>query len=230
MDDRRFSDEEVREILARAVEARSASPSRALTRTEGISLSELQTIGEEAGIDPARIEEAARGLTKRRREGAGGFFGGPTNVEFERTVEGSIQDIPSSELRAVIRRTMGEQGEFDEKESEGWLEWSSTTETGFRFVSLTERNGRVSISAAANLSNTAAAMFIPAGIVGMIFSILAFIVAGKENVPALMVAGTGLLPTLYLVMRSVFARLSSRQVDRLEQVVADLARLAQEND
>ena len=57
IDERKFTDREVREILKKAVER---GPSGALAKSEGLSLTELKSIGEEVGIEPARLEDAAR--------------------------------------------------------------------------------------------------------------------------------------------------------------------------
>ncbi len=50
IDERRFTDREVHEILKKAVEK---APSRALATSEGMSLTELKAIGAEVGIDPS---------------------------------------------------------------------------------------------------------------------------------------------------------------------------------
>lgn len=61
MPDRRYSDDEVAAIFARATEVREREP-LARSRSEGMSLDELQAIGKEAGISPQRIDQAAREL------------------------------------------------------------------------------------------------------------------------------------------------------------------------
>ena len=61
MTERRFSDDEVARIFARATEIQK-DDSRALVRSEGMSLAELQAIGKEAGIDAALIAQAARAV------------------------------------------------------------------------------------------------------------------------------------------------------------------------
>lgn len=221
MDDRRFTEDEVKEILARAVESRSSG---ALTRSEGLSLADLKAIGEEAGIDPIRVEEAARSVAQRRSGDRGRFFGGPTSYEIERSVEGSFEDIPASELRAVIRRTLGEQGEF--AEDEGWLEWSSSSELGFRFVSLTQREDRVSISASANLGNLLGAIALPGGIIGTIFTFLSFVVATRQSSAIALGLGFVILPVVYALVRTIFGNISRSQGDKLEQVVEELTLMA----
>lgn len=59
MTERRFDDDEVARIFARATEVQR-DQSRTLARQEGMTLAELLAIGKEAGIDPAVVERAAR--------------------------------------------------------------------------------------------------------------------------------------------------------------------------
>jgi hypothetical protein len=59
MTERRFDDDEVARIFARATETQR-DQSRALARQDGMTLAELQAIGKEAGIDPALVAQAAR--------------------------------------------------------------------------------------------------------------------------------------------------------------------------
>lgn len=61
MTERRFDDDEVARIFARATEVQREQ-SRAVSRQDGLSLGELQAIGKEAGIDPALIAQAARAV------------------------------------------------------------------------------------------------------------------------------------------------------------------------
>jgi hypothetical protein len=63
MSDRKFNDEEVAAIFARATELQNVTP-RALPSAEGMSLAELQSIGREAGIPAEFVEEAARAIDR----------------------------------------------------------------------------------------------------------------------------------------------------------------------
>lgn len=65
-DERRYDDDEMREIFAAASESRTPEPGgRALPGSRGLTLRELQEIGEEAGIPPERVSEAARAMDTR---------------------------------------------------------------------------------------------------------------------------------------------------------------------
>ena len=56
--DRQFSEDEAREVFARAAERQHEVRSKG----EGLSLDELRAIGREAGLDPEHIEAAARAV------------------------------------------------------------------------------------------------------------------------------------------------------------------------
>jgi uncharacterized integral membrane protein len=63
-DERRYQDDEIREIFGTAVEAPEHRPP-AHAHGTGLTLAELQEIGREVGIPPERVSEAARALDHR---------------------------------------------------------------------------------------------------------------------------------------------------------------------
>ena len=80
MSDRRYDDDEVAEIFAKAAEG-PQSPSPQSPRDEGMTLAELKEIGREAGIAPEAVESAARSLAVRPQRGSRTLFGLPIGVE-----------------------------------------------------------------------------------------------------------------------------------------------------
>jgi hypothetical protein len=108
--DRKFSEEEVALIIKRAAELQQTQqveqePSNALT------LSEVEQIAREAGIDPLLIRKAAHGLdrpTETSRPSA--WVGAPTRLVFERVVDGEIPVDDFEPLINEIRRTFGDNG------------------------------------------------------------------------------------------------------------------------
>src|SRR5262245_14744059 len=61
MSERRYSDEEVSAIFARATEAQQDAPRPSLPG-DGMTVAELQGIGREVGIEPEAVARAARSL------------------------------------------------------------------------------------------------------------------------------------------------------------------------
>jgi hypothetical protein len=218
IDERRFTDREVREILKRAVESR---PSQALVKHEGLSLGELKAIGEEVGIDPARLEEAARSVVVGKRTDVNPLIGVPTVLDFERKIEGEFDPDDAPEILAVIRRWMGEQGEISE--IRGSLEWSAKSDTGSRYVTVSAKDGTTTVRSSANLSNAAVLGFVPGGALGFFAAIAGTAVYFKEGELAGLILGLTILPLLYWVTRIVLGRFSSSESRKLQGVVDELA-------
>ncbi|MGW8265496.1 MAG: hypothetical protein ACWGSQ_03960 [Longimicrobiales bacterium] len=220
IDERRFTDDEVREILKKAVEK---APSRALARRDGLSLAELKAIGGEVGIDPARMEEAARAVALRKGQRTNRILGAPTVLTFERKVPGEFNPEDTPEILSLIRRTMGRQGEVDE--IHGSLEWTAKGDSGERYVTLSSRDGTTTISGSANLSNAAILTYLPAGMMGLITSLVGLIKFVQDGSQIGLVVCLAVLPTLYPILRTILRMISGSEAARLEEVVDELARL-----
>jgi hypothetical protein len=101
---RRYSDEEVRQLLKRASELESQGTTLP-TRTSGPTLSDLEAIAVEAGINPLALRQAARELDSTPEintvpsAASSRFLGGPLSVGLERVVEG---EVPDSVLESLI--------------------------------------------------------------------------------------------------------------------------------
>lgn len=97
---RRYSDEEVTRILERATEIRRENrlPAR---RDEGLTLTELEEIAAEAGIDVSHLRQAALEVeTSSGGEGGEWWRGGETRVVLETVVPGVI---PESRLQRAVQ-------------------------------------------------------------------------------------------------------------------------------
>lgn len=222
LDERRFTDQEVHEILKKAVEK---APSRALVKSEGLSLAELKAIGGEVGIDPARLEDAARSIALGGGNRPDRLLGGPTVLHFERKVEGELDPKDTTEILSRIRRTMGRQGEVNE--IHGALEWSDKGESGERYVTLSSRDGTTTIRASANLTQAAVVTYLPGGILGFIATLAGFARFAKSGSEVALIIGLTALPILYPILRTIFKKISSSESAKLQRVVDDLARLTE---
>ncbi len=136
LDKRRFTDEEVRAILEKAVEH---APAKALVKSEGVSLADLKTIGEEVGIDPARLEDAARAVARESRKRPNKLIGAPTVLTAEKRVTGEFASEDTTEMLSIIRRNIGHRGEIHDVQ--GTLEWEATSDLGERYVTVSSRDG-----------------------------------------------------------------------------------------
>ena len=218
-DDRRYTDQEVGEILKRAVEG---DPTKALTRSDSTSLAELKAIGAEVGIDPDRIEHAARSLAVRRPARVNPLLGAATDVDHEARLPGVISAEDTPEAVAKIRQIMGMLGETSE--IRGTMEWRASGDMGARWVTVSPSDGHTTIRASARLGQGAALSFIPT-IITTVASAIGIL--GGANVDGEPLAGGLLLMVVmvYATTRSLWSRFARREDDRLKEVVAELSKL-----
>jgi hypothetical protein len=220
-DHRRYSDDEVKEILQKAVER---SSSRSLARREGTSLAELKAIAAEVGIDPGQVEEAARSVTRRPAGRPHPILGGPILLNVERTVPGTISEEETPRVLSAIRGNLGVHGEASE--IHGSLEWAGRGELSERHVAIASRDGMTTGQGSANLSGVATVTYLPAGIIGTLLTVISMVGAVDAGNAVWMAATLTILPTLYTIQRSILGAVSRSQTQRLEDAVEEVARLA----
>jgi hypothetical protein len=220
IDERRFNDQEVRDILKRAVER---PPSQALVQGDGLSLAQLKAVGQEVGIDPASIEEAARVVTTARGGRAQHVLGAPLAFHLERTVSGELRPRDAPEILSLIRRTMGRHGDADQIHDS--LEWTSKGDAGSRLITVASRDGRTTIRASANLTPLAVVTYLPAGLLGLFASALGIGAAEAGSAVGLM--GLAAVPVLYASVRAILARFWRSESSKLQRVVDELAQMAE---
>lgn len=224
IDKRTFTDEEVHEILKRAV---AEGPSKDLVGRDGVSLAELKAIGSEVGIDTARLEDAARSLMLNDSATPSRLLGGPTSLGFERTVAGEFSSDDVPEIFAAIRKAMGVQGEI--QEIHGALEWSATGDSSERYVAVSSRDGKTTVRASGNLMNGAVLTYSAAGVMGFLASMVSLVVFLKEGSMVGLVLALVLLPILYPLLRTVWSRISNSEAAKLRRAVDDVALLLEDS-
>jgi hypothetical protein len=123
MSTRRYGDDEVREIFGLATTGDTRD--RALpSEAGGLTLSELQQIGREAGIEPARVAEAAASLDARGRPApVRRSFGLPIGLSRVVDLPRAPTDREWEQLIAEFRTTFEAQGHASG--SGGLREWSN---------------------------------------------------------------------------------------------------------
>lgn len=105
---RTYSEEEISAILKRAAELQHA---RGPIDSSGLSLTELEHVAAEAGIDPAYVKTAALELDERSPDKPFHWLGAATTVDLERIVEGELTEATWEEAVGEIRRVFGAAGE-----------------------------------------------------------------------------------------------------------------------
>ena len=109
MSERRYSDDEVEAIFARASEAEPDAP-RQLQSSEGRTLAELQAIGREAGLSPEAVAEAARSLDQPPQPEAARFLGLPLGVARTVKINRRLTDAEWERMVVQLRETFDARG------------------------------------------------------------------------------------------------------------------------
>ncbi|MEZ4417567.1 MAG: hypothetical protein R3E10_17565 [Gemmatimonadota bacterium] len=123
----RFTDDEIRLILARAAERQEQTGhGRALART-GLTLSDLEAVASEAGIDPEHVTAAARELQLRREQGLPApVSSNPDELAHVRVFSGPVDDELWGHIVGELRSTFGVAGATSQF---GRIrEWATTTD------------------------------------------------------------------------------------------------------
>lgn len=111
MADRRYSDDEISEIFRRATEVQERAPQQQqLPPSEGMSLTELQSIGREAGIAPELVAQAARELDQPATPRVSSLLGIPTGVARTVRLERRLTDDEWDALVVRLRETFEARG------------------------------------------------------------------------------------------------------------------------
>ena len=109
MPERRYNDDEVSEIFARASEKEQAAR-RQLPSAEGLTLAELQKIGGEAGLAPDLVAQAARSLDEPRPPAPRVFLGFPLGVARTVWLDRRLSDAEWERLVVDLRETFDARG------------------------------------------------------------------------------------------------------------------------
>jgi hypothetical protein len=227
IDERKFTDREVREILKRAVETGSAD---ARVTRRGVSLAELKTIGTEVGIDPARLEEAARAVTQMHEPGSNPIIGIPTVVHYARTVDAELDATRTAAILSIIRRVMGVHGEVSQVS--GSVEWRTKGGSVERLVSVSSNGGKTTIEGSVNLRSAAVGSLITGGGIGGVITFMG--ISASVGGPTLSIGGLllsfGFLAAVSVGLRANIKRILKSESAKLEQVVHELAQLTRRSE
>lgn len=157
---RRYTEKEVGIILRRATELQRAEPTA--RDPSGLTLTELEEIAVEAGIDTHMLRRAARDLETHQPSTLGGqVAGAPTMIKLERVVAGEFPAEHLDELVPVIQVATAGQGHASAVGKT--LTWSSRTDsnTSSQQVLVSANNGETIIRIEERYTGLAGAVFGP---------------------------------------------------------------------
>jgi hypothetical protein len=211
MDERLYEEAEIAKIFKAAASPR-ASEGRAVARTGGLSLAELQAIGTEVGIPPEHIAEAAASLDVRGGAVAPrrASLGMPVSVSRTVDLPRAPTDHEWDMLVAELRETFGARGK--DRSSGGLRAWTNgnlhayvePSESGYRLRLGTTKGNAVS-------SNRFGLVTL---VMGVILSILLFAEVLDEDLSVFLI-----LPLMGLIALAFNAiRLPGWARERAEQM------------
>jgi hypothetical protein len=223
MAERQYSETEVAQIFELAAKAQHVARRQVAAGT-GMTLAELQEIGQEVGISPAEITQAAHSLDRPERRSSRTFLGFPIGVG--RTVElgRRLSDEEWERLVVDLRETFDARGHI---RSEGsFRQWTNgnlqaliePTPTGDRLRLRTTKGSALSLmSAGAGIIGVSSAI--------LIASVLSEGAVGPSSfvsIGIMVAAGLGMFGVSALRLPS-WAQLRSRQMEAVANRVARLS-------
>lgn len=227
---RKYTDQEVALVIKRAAELQMQESEQSESRAAGLSLTELEQVAREAGLDPALVRRAAADLdTRNSTSPHSRFLGGPSIITIERTISGEVSADDYELIVEELRRVFNDNGIVSTLgRSLAWTSIPSGRRRGGRSVNITvsPRDGNTVIRAEESLRSVAGGLF--GGLMGGI---------GGGTTGASMAVGIGVLHSAvafggiwlsvlggsYLLARTIFANVARRSGSRLREAVDRIA-------
>ena len=212
-EERRYTDDEVAEVLARAVRPVATRNLPALSEG-GVTLIELEAIASEAGIDPARVRSAALSLGDRTESGDRTLVFGPrTTHVFDRVIEGEVPPERMSDLVGIIRRRLRMKGKIEEVGD--WLEWTSDGTT--IHVTVKPEDGKTKLQFMGDAGFKLIGSFAPVGLA----TLITLVSLGNEGTLTVGLAAA-IIAGAYAVARGIWEIVGDRAGAKYERMVDQL--------
>jgi hypothetical protein len=233
--DRKFNEEEVALIIKRAAELQQTEQTEQQETGNALSLSEVEQIAREAGIDPRLVRHAALGLDRPHGSNRPSpWVGAPTRIVFERVIDGEVPAEEFENLINEVRRSLGDNGVPSVLGKT--LAWSSSTHDRRRAsgrqvdVTIAPRSGSTTIRVEEELRNTAGALF--GGIMGgggggtsgVVIGIGMGVFHSAPLAVGLLACSLG---TFYTIARTIFGRIAQRREKEMSELAGRLEEIAE---
>jgi len=225
---RKFNEKEVALIFRQATELEvpvegQSETSPASELGGGLDLQALKEIALEVGVDPTRVDQAARSLMIQPRESPlRVFLGSSPHFEMESESEAHLSDEVRGDLLREIRAVMDRQGVTGGLS--GSFEWSAEDELGGRYVNISPTSGGTRLTVTGNFSSAergaaaVGAIVTGVGTAAVVASITTVGALGWLVAP-IVAAGAIVIPRLTL------GRMVARESHRMSQLATRLGTL-----
>ena len=231
---RRYSEGEVREIVKRASEIEASKP----TGSGAMTVGGIEALAAEVGIAPETVRAAASALpaggTPSPAPGANRrsfWLGGPTNLVYERVVDGEVPDAEFPVMVDEIRRLTTHPGQVSQLgRSFSWTSVRGAGSTRNLEVTVAVRGGRTRISVREGLGALIGGWFggLGGGVGGGGLGPLLGVLASNLGAAAAVVAVPFWLAGVFAVSRTGFYYTARRRDRQLAALADRLAEMAQQ--
>ena len=216
IDRRRYTDREMALILKRASELQEQGPSTG-TREQSHTLSELEQIAAEVGIDPRYVAEAANAVDVEPTTKRAPLLGAPTTYQVSRFVEGEVPETEFAEMLDTIRRVTGKHGEVSRVL--GSLEWKTMGPRGETYVTISPRQGKTAMRIGGQYGLSAGLVYGVAVTIGAALLVGTSVSTGSAiDLGTLAAVGAG----SYLAARTAWQVAAARTERRLRRILEEV--------
>ncbi len=226
---RRYSDGEVQEIVKRAAELEATTP----TASGVMTIGGVEALAAEVGIASDAVRQAERAMRSTPAEARepvrdSVWAGGPTALQYERVVEGELQELDYPALVEEIRSVLNNVGQVSQfGRSFSWIATRRGSSQRELEVAVSVRAGRTRILIKEGLAPLLGGVYggIGGGMGGGGLGPIIGILGGGLQVaaPVLVALVPVWLGTTYLTARIVYRRGVARRVRELERLADRLA-------
>jgi hypothetical protein len=232
---RRYSEDEVREIVRRASELEASNP----TASGALTVGGIEALAAEVGIAPETVREAARAVARGAAPPAAArdlvrsnpWIGGPTRLSYERIVEGEVPDTEFPTLVEEIRLGLHHPGQVSQLgRSFSWTSARGPGSTRSAEVAVSVRAGRTRITVQESLGNLMGGLFggigggVGGGGIGAVIPVTVTVLG-----PVALAATIPLwLASVFAVARAIYRHSVGGRQRELETLADRLAVLARE--
>ena len=216
---RRYGDDEVAAILARASDREAGA---GLPAPHDPTLADLMAAAAEAGLDPAEVRRAASLVVPASGGAARLALGAPDRREILAVLDGTPFPAGTHALAREAERAAGSRGEVVE-DSPGHFVWRERHTGGGTEVSLTQTGDALEVRVRADRAGRYAALWF-GGLVGWA------LLSALTPLGALPILGKalGFVIAPFVAARPFWVAADRKEAARLERLVLDLARVAEE--
>lgn len=215
-DKRRYSDREMALILKRAATLQEQGPD-AVAQEQSHTLTELERIAIEVGIDPRYVAEAAAAVDAEPTAKKAPLLGAPISYQVGRIIEGEVPETEFAEMLDAIRKVTGRQGEVSRVL--GAFEWKTGGPSGETHVAIAPRRGKTSIRIGGRYGAGAGFVYSATGAIGAALLVGTSVLTRSEIDLGTLAAVAG---GSYLAARTAWQVVAGRAERRLRKILEEV--------